>query len=219
MPSGSEVLGHGAIRRQKALGVPCGLQPLHAICALARGPMRILTAVVEVATLPVFPPGQDLALRRAVALQLVGNDDPWHVLEPLEQLDIDRILRSLVPAQCCLAGFTQSRARLAVCVAERLTPIGKPPPLAVRLAEALPFRRAQGIEERRTLHVRQPAYSRGLPDTYPGRDGLWRGSMVRATFWRLSNGSRGFAGPSGPFPASLAPSGGLHQTTRSAGST
>ena len=34
-----------------------------------------------------------------------------------------------------------------------VTPIGKPPPLAVRLAEALPFRRAQGIEERRTLNV------------------------------------------------------------------
>ena len=29
---------------------------------------------------------------------------------------------------------------------KHLTPIGKPPPLAVRLAEALPFRRAQGIE-------------------------------------------------------------------------
>jgi hypothetical protein len=28
-----------------------------------------------------------------------------------------------------------------------ITPIGKPPPLAVRLAEALPFRRAPGIEE------------------------------------------------------------------------
>jgi hypothetical protein len=31
-----------------------------------------------------------------------------------------------------------------------VTPIGKPPPLAVRLAEALPFRRAHSIEERRT---------------------------------------------------------------------
>src|SRR6516164_8553593 len=100
-----------------------------------------------------------------------------------------------------------------------LTPIGKPPPLAVRLAQALPFRRAQGIEERRTLNVRPPAYGREFPDTYPGRDGLWNGGMARAMFLRLSNGSRGFAGPSGPFPASLAPSGGLHQTTRSAGST
>src|SRR5215475_3244532 len=47
-----------------------------------------------------------------------------------------------------------------------LTPIGKPPPLAVRLAKALPFRRAQGIEERRTLNVRaciEPRASRHIP--------------------------------------------------------
>jgi hypothetical protein len=48
---------------------------------------------------------------------------------------------------------------------------------------------------------------------------LGRGGMTRVTFLRLSNSSGGFAGPSGPFSASLAPSGGLHQTTRSAGST
>jgi hypothetical protein len=35
----------------------------------------------------------------------------------------------------------------------RVTPIGKPPPLAVRFAEALPIRRAQGSEQRRTLNV------------------------------------------------------------------
>ena len=40
-----------------------------------------------------------------------------------------------------------------------MIPIGKPPPLAVRLAEALPFRRAQGNEERRARHVRPSAYS------------------------------------------------------------
>jgi len=28
MPSGSEVVGHGAIRSQKSLGMPSGLQPL-----------------------------------------------------------------------------------------------------------------------------------------------------------------------------------------------
>src|SRR5262245_454993 len=43
------------------------------------------------------------------------------------------------------------------CPFSHLTPIGKPPPLAVRLAEALPFRRVQGIEERHTLNVRPPA--------------------------------------------------------------
>src|SRR5215831_6232087 len=40
-----------------------------------------------------------------------------------------------------------------------VTPIGKPPPLAVRLAEALPFRRAQGSETRGAFNVRLPAYS------------------------------------------------------------
>jgi hypothetical protein len=40
-----------------------------------------------------------------------------------------------------------------------ITPIGKPPPLAVRLAEALPFRRAQGGETRGAFNVRLPAYS------------------------------------------------------------
>ena len=100
-----------------------------------------------------------------------------------------------------------------------VTPIGKAPPLAVRLTEALPFRRAQGIEERRTLNIRPPAYGRRLPDTYPGRAGLWRGDMARMTSCASANGSRGFAGPSGPCPALLAPSGGLPQTTRSAGST
>ena len=31
-------------------------------------------------------PGQELALRRAVALRLSRDDDAWHVLQPLEQL-------------------------------------------------------------------------------------------------------------------------------------
>src|SRR5205823_11120798 len=101
----------------------------------------------------------------------------------------------------------------------RLSPIGKPPPLAVRLAEVLPFRRAQGSEERHTLNVRPPAYGRGLPDTYPGRAGLWRDDMARMTSCASANGSRGFVGPSGPFPALLAPSGGIPETTRSAGLT
>src|SRR5262249_44494287 len=46
----------------------------------------VLTAVVEIATLTVFDPGQDLALGRAVALELIRNDHAWHVLQSLEQL-------------------------------------------------------------------------------------------------------------------------------------
>ena len=51
MPSGAEVLGNGAIRRQKPLRMSRRFKPLHAIFARPRGPMRVLTAVVEVATL------------------------------------------------------------------------------------------------------------------------------------------------------------------------
>src|SRR5262249_37055369 len=86
MPSRAKVLGDGSIRRQKSLGMSCGLEPLHAIFSLACGAMGVFTAVVEGATLAVFDPGQDLALGRPVALQLIGNDDAGHVLEPFEQL-------------------------------------------------------------------------------------------------------------------------------------
>src|SRR5215831_13226671 len=86
MSSRSEVLGDWTIGRQEALRMPRRLQPLHAIFSLACGAMRVLTAVIEVATLPMFHPGQELALRRAVALELIRDDHPWHVLQPLEQL-------------------------------------------------------------------------------------------------------------------------------------
>ena len=54
MPSGAEVLGNGAIRRQKTLGMPGRLEPLHAILTLPRGAMRVLTPVIEVAALTVL---------------------------------------------------------------------------------------------------------------------------------------------------------------------
>src|SRR5262249_35440530 len=98
MPSRSKVLGNGAIRRQKPLGMPGRFEALHAIFALPRGPMGVLTAVIEVATLPMFHPRQDLALRRAVALELIRDDHPWHVLQPLEQLAKELLRRVLVAA-------------------------------------------------------------------------------------------------------------------------
>src|SRR5262245_4040751 len=86
MPSRSKMLGNGAIGRQKTLGLFFSCRSRHTIFPLARWSMRILTAVVEIATLPVFHAGQDLVLRGAVALELVGNDYPRHVLQALEQV-------------------------------------------------------------------------------------------------------------------------------------
>jgi hypothetical protein len=70
-------------------------KPLHAIFVLPRGPMRVLTAVVEIATLAVFDPGQNLALRRAVALQLI-RDDPRYIPQDLEQFAKKHVRRLLI---------------------------------------------------------------------------------------------------------------------------
>jgi len=59
--------------------------------------MRVLTTVIEIATLPMFHAGQDLALRGAVALQLVRNDDARHVQQALQQL-AEKLLRRLLVA-------------------------------------------------------------------------------------------------------------------------
>jgi hypothetical protein len=56
------------------------------------------TPVLEGATLPVFHPGEELALRRAGALELVGNDDAGRVLQALEPLTEQLLRRVLVPA-------------------------------------------------------------------------------------------------------------------------
>ncbi len=93
MPSGSKVLGNGSIRGQKARGMPRGLKSLHAPLALPRRPMRILTPVVQVTTLAMLYPGQDLPFGRAVALQLIRDDDAWDVLQPLKQLAEKRFCR------------------------------------------------------------------------------------------------------------------------------
>jgi hypothetical protein len=48
--------------------------------------MRVFATVIEVATLPVLHPRQNLALSRTITLELVRDDHPWHVLQALEQL-------------------------------------------------------------------------------------------------------------------------------------
>jgi len=68
MSSRSEVLGDRTVGRQEALRMTCGLKPLHTTLALTRGPMGVLTAVIEIATLAVFDPRQSLPLGRAITL-------------------------------------------------------------------------------------------------------------------------------------------------------
>src|SRR5215471_12911825 len=65
---------------------------------LARWPMGVLTPVIEIATLAMFHPGQDLPFGRAITLELVRDDHPWHVLQALEQLAKELLRRLLVAA-------------------------------------------------------------------------------------------------------------------------
>jgi len=90
----AEVLGDGAIGRQKPLGVAWGFKPLHATFPLTRRPMRLLTPVVEIATLAVCHSGEHLTLGRAVALQPIRDDHPRHALQTFEQL-AEKLLRRL----------------------------------------------------------------------------------------------------------------------------
>jgi hypothetical protein len=48
--------------------------------------MGVFTAVIEIATLTILDPGQNLALGGAVAFQLVGDDDPGTYVKLLNNL-------------------------------------------------------------------------------------------------------------------------------------
>jgi len=81
MPSRSEVLGDGSISRQKPLGVTRRFEPLQATLALTRRAMRVLTTVIEIATLAMLFPWENLALGCAIAFELIGDDHARHVLQ------------------------------------------------------------------------------------------------------------------------------------------
>ena len=74
----AEILGNRTIRRQKALGMTGGFEPLQAPLLLTRRLVGILRTVVEIVVLPMFHTGH-LPLRRAITLQLIRNDGARYV--------------------------------------------------------------------------------------------------------------------------------------------
>ena len=60
--------------------------------------MRVLTPVVEIATLARFHARQYLALRRTIALQLVRDDHTGHIRQALEPLAKERFRGLLMGA-------------------------------------------------------------------------------------------------------------------------
>ena len=95
MPSWTEELSDGTIGGEESLGVSWCLEPLHPPFALAGGLVGVFGAIVQIAVLPMFHSGQHLALRRAVAPELVRNEHPGHVLAAFQQLT-EEFLRGLL---------------------------------------------------------------------------------------------------------------------------
>ena len=81
-----EVVVDPAMGGEETLRMAGRFEPLHLPFSSSRGLVRHLGPVVEVAALPVFDPGQDLAFGRAVAAELVRHDHPWDVLQTAQQL-------------------------------------------------------------------------------------------------------------------------------------
>ena len=79
MPSGAEVLRDGTIGREEPLGVPCRLKSLHPPFPLAGQLVGVFRTVIQIAMLAVLHARQDLPLRRAIAFQLIRDDDPRRI--------------------------------------------------------------------------------------------------------------------------------------------
>ena len=89
------MLRNRAIRREEALRVSRGFEPLHAPLPLAGGLVGVLRTVVKVPVLAVLHPRQHLLLRGPVAFEIVGDDHPRYVGQSLQQL-AEKLLRRLL---------------------------------------------------------------------------------------------------------------------------
>jgi hypothetical protein len=106
--SRAEVLGDGFIRREKALRVARGLESSHAPFPLTRRLVGILGAGVEIAVLPMLNTRQDLTQGRPVAFQLIPDNHPRHIGQPLQELAEEPVLRNNIAATVTLLSLPAS---------------------------------------------------------------------------------------------------------------
>jgi hypothetical protein len=69
------------VSEQELLGLVGRLEALHLPFLASRRPVRVLSSIVEVATLPVLDIRQHLSLRRDIAPELIGHDHTRHILQ------------------------------------------------------------------------------------------------------------------------------------------
>ena len=82
---------------QRAVGVFSRLEPAHLPFSSSGGLVGHLGPVVEVGALAMLDAGQDVALCRAVAAQLVGHDHPRDALQAAQQLAEEPLGRPGIP--------------------------------------------------------------------------------------------------------------------------
>ena len=85
MPPRTEVAVDHGVRRQDPLRLLRRFEPLHLSLTAPGWPVRVLGAVVEVATGSVFHLGQQLTMCNPVAAQAIGDDALGLVLQAGEQ--------------------------------------------------------------------------------------------------------------------------------------
>ncbi len=97
VPPRSEVTVDHAVRRKEPLCLPGRLEVLHLALPAPGRAMRVLGTIVEVSAGPVSYIGQDLAFRRAVAAQAIGDDALRLLLQAGQQAFEKALGRGRVP--------------------------------------------------------------------------------------------------------------------------
>ena len=71
---------------EEPLGLAGGLEPTHWPLPLTGRLMGACGTVIHALVLAVFDAGNDLLAGGFIALELIGDDDPWHVVQSFERL-------------------------------------------------------------------------------------------------------------------------------------
>jgi hypothetical protein len=79
-----EKIVDGAVGGEKALSLAGRLEPPHLALLLTRRLVGQLGTVIQSLVLAMLDTRHDRFLGRGVALELIGNQHPWDILEPFE---------------------------------------------------------------------------------------------------------------------------------------
>lgn len=81
-----KMIGDRTKGREEALCMARGFETPHGSLSLPGSLVRTFRTIVQALMLAVLNTGHDFPLCCSVTGQLVGNDDPWYVLQAFEQL-------------------------------------------------------------------------------------------------------------------------------------